>query len=329
MTVAAVVPVWNGRDDLARLLDSLARQTRPAAMVLAVDNGSTDGAPELARERGARVIAMCRNAGFAAAMNRGIAECLREGVESVAALNSDVELAPDYLEKLAAALADGTAWFATGKLLDAETSRIDGTFDAVCRGGAAWRVGSGREDGPLFSKRRGIAMAPWTAALFRSAIFERAGMLEEQFESYLEDVDFGLRCAAMGLGGVYEPQAVGRHRGSATLGRWHSETVRRIARNRIFLLARHYPPSLLRRWMRPILVANLLWGVVALRHGRGLAWARGVAQGAAGFGRMRSAAPGLKGAELAEQERAIRDVQAATGFDSYWRWYFRLADSGA
>ncbi len=39
-----------------------------------VDNGSTDGAPELARERGARVIPMGRNAGFAAAVNRGIRE---------------------------------------------------------------------------------------------------------------------------------------------------------------------------------------------------------------------------------------------------------------
>lgn len=329
MTIAAVVPVWNGRDDLARLLDSLALQARPAAIIVAVDNGSADGAPELARKRGARVIEMGRNAGFAAAMNRGIAECLREGVEAVAALNSDVELTPDYLEKLAAALVETDAWFATGKLLDARTGRIDGTFDAVCRGGAAWRVGNGREDGPLFSKRRKIAMAPWTAALFRSALFERAGMLDERFESYLEDVDFGLRCAGLGLTGIYESEALAHHQGSASLGRWHSETVRRIARNRIFLLARHYPQSLLLRWMRPILVANLLWGLVALRHGRGLAWARGIAQGAAGFGRMRTSAAGISGAEVIEQEKAIREVQAATGFDSYWRWYFRLAGSGA
>ena len=53
----------------------------------------------MARARGARVIAMGRNAGFAAAVNRGISEAAHP---LVAILNTDVELAPDYLEKLAA-----------------------------------------------------------------------------------------------------------------------------------------------------------------------------------------------------------------------------------
>ena len=49
MSISAIVPVWNGRDLLERLLATLAAQTEPAAEVVAVDNGSTDGAPELAR----------------------------------------------------------------------------------------------------------------------------------------------------------------------------------------------------------------------------------------------------------------------------------------
>jgi glycosyltransferase involved in cell wall biosynthesis len=65
MSISAIVPVWNGRELLARLLDSLDAQTLRADEVIAVDNGSTDGAPDIARSRGARVIAMGRNAGFA------------------------------------------------------------------------------------------------------------------------------------------------------------------------------------------------------------------------------------------------------------------------
>ena len=51
-------------------------------------------------------------------------------------------------------------------------------------------------------------MAPATAALFRAGLFQRAGMFDERFESYLEDVDFGLRAALAGCPGVYVPAAV-------------------------------------------------------------------------------------------------------------------------
>lgn len=336
MSIAAVIPVWNGREDLCRLLTTLARQTLPIAATIVIDNGSTDGAPEMARDRGARVISMGRNAGFAPAVNRGIRECLEVETRPdwIAALNSDVELAPDYLEKLAAA----DKWFATGKLIarghsDNPVSIVDGTFDAVCRGGTAWRIGFGRADGPLFSETRAIDFAPWTAAVFRATLFERVGLLDERFESYLEDIDFGLRCASQGIDGVYEPAAVAWHKGSATLGRWHPETVRRMARNQVYLLASHYPRSLLLRWLRAIVAAQLLWGGVAVRHGAFCAWARGITQGLTRFRSIRkTAAPmdqKLLRALLTAQERVIHDFQAQTGYDSYWRWYFRLAGGEA
>jgi len=325
MSITAIVPVWNGRDLLERLLASLEAQTEAAAELLVVDNGSTDGAPELARARGARVIPMGRNAGFAAAVNRGIRESRGEWI---AVLNSDVELAPDYFARLRAA----DAWFATGKILAAGSgNRIDATFDVLCRGGAAWRAGNGRADGPEFSLARPIWSAPWTAALFRAELFQQVGLLEESFESYLEDVDFGLRCAARGLAGQYVPEALAWHQGSATLGRWHPETVRHIARNQLFLLARHYPQRLLVRWCWPIFVAQFLWGAVAFRHGAGFAWLRGEWQGLRRFFAARGQTLDAKVLDsvLSANERLIRSVQVSTGFDLYWRLYFLLTRGGA
>jgi GT2 family glycosyltransferase len=349
MSITAIVPVWNGRELLERLLASLEAQTEAAAELLVVDNGSTDGAPELARARGARVIPMGRNAGFAAAVNRGIRESRGEWI---AVLNSDVELAPDYFAKLlgsAGGLAAGVfqagqtppaaktagathAWFATGKILAAGSGhRIDATFDVLCRGGAAWRAGNGRADASEFSLARRIWSAPWTAALFRAELFQQVGLLEESFESYLEDVDFGLRCAAMGLAGQYVPEALAWHHGSATLGRWHPETVRRIARNQLLLLARHYPRRLLIRWSWPIFVAQFLWGAVAFRHAAGCAWLRGEWQGLRGFFAARGQTFDEKVLRtvLCTNEDLIRRVQASTGFDLYWKLYFLLTRGGA
>jgi len=329
--ISAIVPVWNGRELLLRLLDSLDAQTQPVGELLVVDNGSADGAPEAARQRGARVIAMGRNAGFAEAVNRGIAESRGEWL---AVLNSDVVMAPDYLAKLLAAAEAGGAWFATGKILAAVSDdRIDGTFDVMCRGGTSWRVGSGRLDGAAFSAGRQIWSPPFTAVLLRTEIFRRAGLLENRFESYLEDVEFGLRCAARKLAGIYVPGALAWHQGSAALGRWHPETVRRMARNQLFLVARHYPGRLLRRWFWAMAVAQILWGGLALRHGAVIGWLRGVLQGLRNFGSARKSCTPFDAkvldSLLRSNERLIRDLQTSTGFDSYWRLYFLLTGGGA
>jgi GT2 family glycosyltransferase len=327
MSLTAIVPVWNGRDVLARLLATLEAQTQPATKLLVVDNGSTDGAPELAREHGAHVISMGRNAGFAAAVNRGIRECRSEWI---AILNSDVELAPDYFARLLAAGAP----FATGKILSAAANgRIDATFDAVCRAGVAWRVGHGRADAPEFCVSRKINSAPWTAVVCRADLFRRVGLLQEDFESYLEDVEFGIRCASSGIGGLYVPEALAWHQGSATLGRWHPETVRRLSRNQCFLVALHYPPALLRRCAWPILVGQLMWGAVAARHGTAWAWLRGKWEGLWRSRTLRRSADFVSAKLLddwlRDNESNIYHIQQLTGFDPYWRLYFLLTSGGA
>ena len=247
----------------------------------------------------------------------------------MAVVNNDVELPPDWLERLMAGLEMG-AWFATGRILQArDPKRIDATCDELCRGGTAWRVGNGRLDGPPFREKREIRCAPFTAALFRAELFAKIGLLDERFESYLEDVDFGLRCAVAGCAGRYMPEAVAWHEGSATLGRWHPETTRLIARNQMFLIAKHYSRRMIWRYGWPILVAQGLWGFVAVRHGRGWAWARGKVQGLRAWGELRGGAAGGVAGVLCAGEREIRRVQRESGQDWYWTLYFLLTAGGA
>ena len=103
MEVAVVVPNWNGRRWLTECLGSLAAQTRPAAEVVIVDNGSVDDSLELARRSGlpVTIIELGRNTGFAFAANRGIEAA---GAEAVALVNTDVVLAPDWIERMTAVL---------------------------------------------------------------------------------------------------------------------------------------------------------------------------------------------------------------------------------
>lgn len=327
-TVTAVVPHWNRRDLLGALLENLRAQRRPFDEIIIVDNGSTDGSVALARERAAsgqpvRVIELDRNLGFAAAVNRGI-EAARS--EWIAILNNDVTLASDWLEALLSAAAGREIWFATGKIMSAsDPAVLDGTFDEVSRAACAARCGAGKADGPVWNEPRSIRIAPMTAALFRAELFWRMGGLDERFESYMEDVEFGIRCALGGCGGMYVPAAVAYHQGSATLGQWSAAAVQRISKNQVLLAMKHFS----RQPHLPIFVGQLLWGLLALRHGCGWAYLRGKWAGCKdGWACKSRLAPdeGYKLRTILEaSEQTILELGQQTGLDRYWRAYFWLS----
>ncbi|MEO8125625.1 MAG: glycosyltransferase family 2 protein [Bryobacteraceae bacterium] len=323
MSVSVVIPNWNGGRRLETLLKQLPLQTSPIEEIIVVDNGSEDGSPEIALSLGARVIRFDRNKGFTAAVNRGVQECTSP---FVAILNNDVCLQSDWLERLVAQLEVPGVWFAAGKLLSAgRRDFIDGSFDAISRSGCSWRCGHGRPDGPIWNQPRTIFFPPFTALLMKTELFRRIGGLDERLESYLEDVDFGLRGAAKGYNGVYVPGAVAYHEGSATLGPWNQRTVHQIARNQLLLVAKHYPIGFVWKFGWPIAVGQLLWGLIAMRHGAGSAFVRGKMEGLRMFRQMRGPGDNAIPRILLESERQLRELQRQTGFDWYWRIYFALS----
>jgi GT2 family glycosyltransferase len=325
--VAIVIPNWNGSARLANLLERLKQQTYSIDSVIMVDNGSQDNSRDVARKAGASVIELHHNTGFSHAVNCGIQAAA--GAGWIAIINNDVSPEPDWLAQLMSQATSATAWFATGKLLDdSPEHRIDGTFDAISRGACAWRCGNGRPDSPLWNQPREIRFAPFTAAIFRADLFERVGLLDEKFESYLEDIDFGIRCAVAGFTGVYVPQAVAYHTGSATLGRWHRDTVRKISRNQLLLIVKHYPPKWVLRYGWPVFIGQSLWGLVALRHGAAFAYLQGKLDGLRLYRGIRGTAPSRSRLGitviLRDSENEIHELQQLTGFDLYWKLYFAL-----
>jgi glycosyltransferase involved in cell wall biosynthesis len=106
MKISIVLPVHNGERFLAEALDALRRQTLPAAEVIAVDDGSTDGsAALLAAFPEIRVVSQS-NAGCAVARNRGVALATHE---IIAFLDQDDVWLPERLDRSAAVLANDSA----------------------------------------------------------------------------------------------------------------------------------------------------------------------------------------------------------------------------
>jgi GT2 family glycosyltransferase len=336
--VTAIIPTWNRADLLRSILTNLASQNRPPDQVIVVDNGSTDSSESTAREFDVEWIALPENRGFAGAVNEGVRRAKGDWILIV---NNDVVLASDWLELLLASAQRENASFATGKLLSmSREGHIDGTWDLVSRGAHAWRCGYGRPDGDLWRRRREIAFAPMTAALFRRRVFCAVGLLDVRFEAYYEDVDFGIRCALAGFEGIYEPAAVATHQSKSTLGKNSARVLYLTARNQIFILAKHFPASTVWRFGWPIFVGQLLSVIGAASQGHILAALRGKCEGLWRWQSFRRPAFGTeygKASEktsaaveqtLAESERQIRELQSQIGFDPYWRLYFSLVRSG-
>ncbi|MEZ5356327.1 MAG: glycosyltransferase family 2 protein [Bryobacteraceae bacterium] len=326
--MTALIPNWNGGARLARVIDDLRSQRLQPERILVVDNGSSDGSAEAARTAGCDVIAMGSNMGFAAAVNTGIRD---SRTPLVAIINNDVELDAAWLEKLVAAMAGGGAWFAAPKLRSlSRAALLDGSYDLVSSARTAWRCAAGKADAPVWNRGGEIWSAPMTAALFRRTLFDRVGMLDEQFGSYLEDADLGIRCALAGCAGVYVPDAVAGHWGSATLGVWNPETVRLIARNQMLLVWKYRPNGWLSRAGWSILVGQLLWGALAWRHAgrKGLqSWWRGKHEGLAARGRFpHFRNRGEPDRLFAAEQARILELQREGGADGYWRLYFLLTE---
>jgi GT2 family glycosyltransferase len=257
-----VLPVLNEASALPGLLTRMPPGYHP----LVVDNGSTDGSVAWLREHwpDVRVVALPENTGFAGGANAGIAAAA--DADALALVNTDVELAPDWLARTVAVLeADVRCASVATKMVDLEDPGVlYDTGDILRRDGVCEQRGRFRRDDGCWDQPGDVFAACAGAALYRRAPVMQAGAFDERFFAYLEDVDLGLKLRLAGWTCRYEP-VVARHAGSGS-----SEGLKRpvagwAARNTLLMVARAYPW----RWAPLVAYRQAAWLWHAARTGRG------------------------------------------------------------
>jgi GT2 family glycosyltransferase len=241
--ITVVIPNWNGRHLLTSIcLPSLAAQSFRNFSIVVVDNGSTDGSVLYLRSErpDVTVIEMKHNAGFAAAVNRGIAAT---DSEYMALVNNDVELHSAWLEEMvstARRLPD--AGSLASKILDfSDRTLITAAGDCVSRCAKVSSRGSGQRDHGQFDNVEQVFSACAGAALYRRTALQAVGLFDEDFFAYLEDVDWGFRAQLSGYTCSYVPSAIAYHVGGATTLSVTGLQSSLIARNTYWLVLKNFP----------------------------------------------------------------------------------------
>jgi GT2 family glycosyltransferase len=307
--VDIVIPTWNGRELLAKLLPTLQAQSFGDWRLVVADNGSEDGTAEWLRTAwpAAEVVALAENRGFAAAVNAGVAA---GSGEYVALLNNDMELEPCWLEALVEALdAAPEAGAATPKQRSGhDRDLLDGAGDVIAWTGGATRRGFGEPDRGQYDTPGRIFSACAGAAVYRRAALDEVGPLDESFFAYLEDVDWGFRARLLGWSTLYVPASVVYHLGGATSGRTPGRERYLIARNHVALVLKNFPARWLLRFA-PLIAAELARMLLeATRDGQGdrvLAGWRDAARSLPATLRVRRRIQGTRRVSLGELERGV------------------------
>lgn len=262
--VTIIIVSYNTRAELEACLSSLASAPPgiPHAITV-VDNASSDGTIEALKNRwpGVRLIELDRNAGFGAANNVAIRAAASE---YVLLLNSDTLVRPGAIDVLVEALASDRGAAAAAPRLVGLDGRPEISF--------------GRVIGPVNELRQKLigrlydrgwpAAERWVARmtsrphrpewlsgaclLVRRTDAVAAGLFDERYFLYAEDVDFCAALRALGRHLLFVPGAEVVHVRGASGRRRPEATERAYRRSQLAFYRKHHPgwAILLRAYLR-------------------------------------------------------------------------------
>jgi GT2 family glycosyltransferase len=255
LSVSVVVVTFNSARHIGACLASL-RDHGPICPyeVVVVDNASSDATVDIVRRDwpAARLILHEANVGFAAAANRGIRETASD---LVLLLNPDAAVTPGAVTTLIHELDANPDVAIAGPRIEDDRGRAELSFGR--------NIGLGTETVQRLRVRghehawpfveawveravRAPSSPDWVSGacwLARRAVLEAAGLFDERFFLYTEDVDLCARVRSRGHRVAFVPSAVIRHARGASRRALPDHAVGHYRRSQVAFYEKHHPRS--------------------------------------------------------------------------------------
>ena len=257
-----IIVSYNASVDLERCLQSLrAHPPRLPHTVTVVDNASHDGCVDVATRADAHVMPLPVNVGFAAANNVGIRAT---AAPLILLLNSDTVVPAGAVDGLVARLMARPDVAAVGpRLIDASGAPelSHGPMLSLRTEWALRRLARRRARGDraalawIEAQTRVDHEPDWVTGaclLVRRVDAERAGLLDERFFMYTEDVDFCAALRALGRRILFAADVTVTHLRGRSGATAPAATRAAYVRSHIAFYRKHHPWSapLVRAWHR-------------------------------------------------------------------------------
>ena len=249
LTIAAVIPLYNGAPFIEAALNSVLAQILPASEIIVVDDGSTDNGPGLVERMAANhPITLIRkeNGGQGSARNLGVRHA---SSRLVAFLDQDDMWYPNHLSELAAPFRS---------VRYPELGWVYSNLDEVDIDGFMVTRGCLDRKPEVEHPKRSLTgclmtdmfVLPTSSLISREA-FERVGGFDERLVGY-EDDDLFLRLFRHGYDSVYLPRALSKWRIYSSSASFSSS----MGRSRMIYFRKLIETFARMRGETPIILAN-------------------------------------------------------------------------
>jgi GT2 family glycosyltransferase len=238
--VSVIILNFNGRDLLCKCLQSVFKTDYPDYEVIVVDNGSTDESCMMVEREFPHVqlIRNHENCGYSKGNNVGILYSIGE---FIVLLNNDTVVTPEWLSELVREAERNPECFYQPKILFARSKKINSAGNSIQLYGFAFPRGIGELDFGQYDKECEISYSSGACVLASKEFIKKIGLLDDDFYTFYEDVNWGWRALMLGYKSIYVPSAVVYHKWGGTWGsKMFSNKFYLIERSRLATVFRNY-----------------------------------------------------------------------------------------